>query len=129
VVKADKQDTPYSVHFSTRTNNGEPILAPGENDRPEEIGVPSLNGTTLPYWLKIVRNGDLLIGYASEDGENWTEAGRKEIKMGEDVYIGFAVDGAKNTSQIVNYNTATFSNISLIGDISQKNKHKTDLNK
>jgi hypothetical protein len=123
VVKADKQDTPYSVHFSTRTNNGESILAPGENDRPEEIGVPSLKGTTLPYWLKIVRHGDLLIGYASEDGENWTEVGRKEIKMGEDVYIGFAVDGAKNTSQIANYNTATFSNISLIGDISQKNKN------
>ncbi|WP_307847627.1 Ig-like domain-containing protein [Metabacillus bambusae] len=122
VVKADKQDTPYSVHFSTRTNNGEPILAPGENDRPEEIGVPSLNGTTLPYWLKIVRNGDLLIGYASEDGENWTEVGRKEIKMGEGVYIGFAVDGAKNTSEIANYNTATFSNISLIGDISQIGK-------
>ncbi|MGM7722759.1 Ig-like domain-containing protein [Metabacillus sp. Hm71] len=117
VVKADKQDTPYSVHFSTRTKEGEAILAPGEHDRPEEIGIPSLKGTTLPYWLKITRKGDVLTGYASEDGENWIEVGSKEIKMGEKVYIGFAVDAAKNTSAINHYNTAVFSAISLIGDI------------
>ncbi|WP_231597482.1 Ig-like domain-containing protein [Bacillus sp. SA1-12] len=117
VVKADQQDTPYSVHFSTRTKEGEAILAPGEYDRPEEIGVPSIKGTTLPFWLKITRKGDVLTGYASEDGENWTEVGRKEIKMGEKIYIGFAVDAAKNTSDFNHYNTAMFSAISLIGDI------------
>lgn len=116
VVKADKQDTPYSVHFSTRASKGEPILALGENDRPEDYGVPTLKATTLPYWLKIARKGDTITGYASQDGMNWTEVGQKTIKMNETVFIGFAVDGAQNTSQIHNYNTATFSNLSLVGE-------------
>ncbi|WP_299093629.1 hypothetical protein [uncultured Metabacillus sp.] len=67
--------------------------------------------------MKITRKGDVLTGYDSEDGENWIEVGSKEIKMGEKVYIGFAVDAAKNTSAINHYNTAVFSAISLIGDI------------
>ncbi len=113
VVKADKQDTPYSVHFSSRKEKGETIVAPGENDRPEEIGVPSLNGTTLPYWLKLVRSGDYIIGYASADGKAWTEVGKAEIRIGDEAYIGFAVDGAKNTSKLISYNTAIFSNVSL----------------
>ncbi|MDQ0232014.1 hypothetical protein J2S19_003299 [Metabacillus malikii] len=114
VVKADKQDTPYSVHFSTRKHSGEPIVAPGENDRPEDIGVPSIKGTTLPYWLKIARQGDIVSGYASVDGMTWTEVGQIELKMKGDIYVGFAVDGAKNSSKLSHYNTATFSNISLI---------------
>lgn len=116
VVKADKQDTPYSVHFSTRTSKGEPILALGENDRPEDYGVPTLKATTIPYWLKIARKGDTITGYASPDGINWTEVGQKTIKMSETVYIGFAVDAAQNTSHIHNYNTATFSNLALLGE-------------
>lgn len=113
VVKADKQATPYSVHFSARTKEGEAILAPGENDRPEDIGVPSIKGTTLPYWLKISKTGSTITGYASEDGKTWTEVGSKEIKVGKEIYIGFAVDGAKNTSQLNHYNTALFTHISL----------------
>ncbi|WP_161406411.1 Ig-like domain-containing protein [Paenibacillus silvestris] len=116
VVKADKQNTPYSVHFSTRTSHGEPILALGENDRPEDYGVPTLKGTTLPFWLKIARKGDTITGYASQDGINWTAVGQKTIPMNETVFIGFAVDAAQNTSRIHNYNTATFSNIALVGE-------------
>lgn len=113
VVKADKQDTLYAVHFSTRAKKGENILAPMEYDRPQEKGVPTLPGRDIPYWLKIERKGEILTGYASEDGINWTEVGNIKISMKKKVYIGFAVDAAKDTSQLVNYNTAEFSNISL----------------
>lgn len=118
IVKADKQATPYSVHFSTRQEKGMQMLAPGSYDRPEEIGVPSLNGTTLPYWLKIARVDNTITGYASKDGEEWIEVGRQYIQMQDRVYVGFAVDAAKNSSQTVNYNTASFSNISLNGELS-----------
>lgn len=126
VVKADKQETPYSVHFSTRAMKGEPILALGENDRPEDYGVPTLKGTTLPYWLKIARKGDTITGYASQDGTNWTEVGHKTIEMNETVFIGFAVDAAQNTSHIHNYNTATFSNLALTGEVVDNKKGKKD---
>ncbi len=117
VIKADRQDTLYAIHFSSRDTKGESIVAPGENDRPEENGVPSLLNTTIPYWLKIEREGNEFIGYASANGNEWIEVGRKEIDMKKKVYIGFAVDGAKNPNDLVHYTTATFSNIQLEGNI------------
>ncbi|UOQ46625.1 Ig-like domain-containing protein [Gracilibacillus caseinilyticus] len=113
VVKADRQDTLFAVHFSSRSEKGGTIVAPGEHDRPEENGVPSLLNTSIPYWLKIERVGDSLTGYASADGENWVEVGSKEINMKKKVYIGFAVDGAKNPNELIHYTTATFSDITL----------------
>ncbi|WP_228275618.1 Ig-like domain-containing protein [Gracilibacillus oryzae] len=113
VIKADKQDSLYAVHFSYREVNGIDIVAPGKNDRPEENGVPALLNTNIPYWLKIERSGDQLIGYASEDGEEWTEVGRREISMSDEVYIGFAVDGAKESNELIHYTTAEFSQIKM----------------
>ncbi|MFN0222297.1 MULTISPECIES: Ig-like domain-containing protein [Paenibacillus] len=119
VVKAD-EGTPFAVFFSTRTQKGEPIAAPGENDFPEDHGLPALKGTAVPYWMKIVRSGDTITGYASPDGVQWTEVGASRIPMGRTVYVGFAVDAAKNSSRIVNYNTAAFSHITLEGDTGRK---------
>ncbi|WP_426445496.1 Ig-like domain-containing protein [Paenibacillus sp. S-38] len=114
VVKAD-EGTPYGVFFSTRTKKGEPIAAPGVTDFPEDAGLPALKGTTIPYWLKIVRSGDTLTGYASPDGTQWTEVGSASIPMGEKVYVGFAVDAAQNAADFLNYNTARFSQIAFEG--------------
>ncbi|WP_100404700.1 Ig-like domain-containing protein [Bacillus solitudinis] len=117
LVKAGRNIAPYAVHFSARKSEGEEMIAPGEHDQPEDIGVPLIRDIDLPVWLKIVRNGHTVIGYLSKDGKIWEEVGRKELTLNKQVYIGIAVDGAKDTSQIVNYNTATFSGISLKGQI------------
>ncbi len=113
VVKADRQDTLYAIHFSSRDEKGADIIAPGEDDRPEENGVPSLLNTDIPYWLKIEREGNLMTGYASEDGENWVEVGQQQINMSDNIYIGFAVDGSQNPNQLIHYTTATFTDIEL----------------
>ncbi|AFC30874.1 hypothetical protein PM3016_4092 [Paenibacillus mucilaginosus 3016] len=119
VVKAD-EGSPYGVFFSSRLKQGETIAAPGETDFPEDAGLPALKGTTIPYWLKIERKGEVLTGYASADGVQWTEVGSADIPMSEKLYIGFAVDAAKNSSDIVNYNTARFSGITLEGNTETK---------
>lgn len=116
VVKADRQDTLYAIHFSSRDEKGADIIAPGEHDRPEENGVPSLLNTDIPYWLKIEREGNQMTGYASEDGENWVEVGQQQINMSDNIYIGFAVDGSQNPNQLIHYTTANFTNIQLETD-------------
>ncbi len=113
VVKADRQDTLYAIHFSSREEKGADIIAPGEHDRPEENGVPSLLNTEIPYWLKVEREGNQITGYASEDGESWVEVGQQEINMSDKIYIGFAVDGSQNPNQLIHYTTATFTDIQL----------------
>src|SRR5699024_978515 len=38
--------------------------------------------------------------------------GTKEVELEDDVYVGLAVDAAKNSNNIDNYDTAVFSDVS-----------------
>ena len=70
------------------------------------------NGLTTPCWLKLVRTGDKLKGYSSDDGINWTKIGTVTISMSSGVYVGLCV-----TSH--NYgvlSTAKFENVSVTTD-------------
>jgi regulation of enolase protein 1 (concanavalin A-like superfamily) len=53
---------------------------------------------SVPYWVRLVRAGDVFTGYASPDGVNWTQVGSVTIPMASSVYIGLPVtshaDGA-----------------------------------
>ena len=42
----------------------------------------------MPQWLRIVRAGDVFMGYSSVDGTNWTQVGSETISMGQDIYVG-----------------------------------------
>lgn len=67
------------------------------------------NGT----WFKLVRRGNTFTGYSSADGVSWTKVGSKNIDMGQDIYVGFAVDANKAANQLNNLSTAKFSNIKI----------------
>src|SRR5574344_465722 len=67
----------------------------------EEIGV----------YVKLERKGDTFTASYSDNGKKWTVVGKRTIKMGQDVYAGFAVDGNKAANKIDNLNTAKFSDI------------------
>jgi regulation of enolase protein 1 (concanavalin A-like superfamily) len=54
-------------------------------------------GIVAPEWVKIVRAGNVLSGYQSSDGVNWTSTGMATIPMGTSVSIGLAVTSHDNT--------------------------------
>lgn len=110
IIKADRMEseTPYSIHLSTRQSNGLDIDTLNDANYPDEH-LPSILSTDFPYWLKLVREGNTVTAYASADGSEWVKVGTKEMELEDIVYIGFAIDAAKDSSDIDNYNRAVFS--------------------
>jgi hypothetical protein len=55
-----------------------------------------------PYWVKLVRSGSTLTGYASADGADWTSVGSTTISLPSSIFVGLALsshsDGVINTS-------------------------------
>jgi hypothetical protein len=48
-------------------------------------------GIAAPYWVKLVRAGDVLTGYSSPDGVAWLQVGSQTIDMNTTVHAGLAV--------------------------------------
>ncbi len=68
-----------------------------------------------PYWVKIVRKGDIFTGFVSADGKAWTEIKNTEVKivMKDPVFIGLVV-----TSHVAGtVRTWTFDNVSTTGNV------------
>jgi len=71
------------------------------------------NGITdLPRWIRITRQGDVIRGYYSADGVNWSQRGTVTLTgLASSVYIGLAltshVDGVIATAQIDNVQVIT----------------------
>jgi len=64
-----------------------------------------------PYWVRLVRQGNLFSAYASSDGSNWTLVGTETIAMASDVYIGLAAT-SHNDGAVA---TAIFRGVSVTG--------------
>jgi len=48
-----------------------------------------------PYWVRLARHGDVLTGYSSADGTNWTWVGTQECpSMATNAYVGLVVSSA-----------------------------------
>lgn len=69
---------------------------------------------TAPYWVRITRTGNTIVGQRSADNLNWSTVSTQTISMASQVYIGLAVTSRNNThyNQV---NDATFSNVSTTG--------------
>jgi regulation of enolase protein 1 (concanavalin A-like superfamily) len=87
------------------------ILMTGRTSTGANSSYQSLTGPlTLPYWLKLVRSGNVFSMYESSEGVNWVQLGASQtVSMAQNVYIGLAVSN-RNTSALA---TATFDNVSL----------------
>ena len=67
----------------------------------------SLAVGNYPYWVRLVRSGNVFTAYASADGVNWNQAGTgTTLTMGTNAYIGLA--STNGTLE-----TATFDNVSV----------------
>ncbi len=67
--------------------------------------------TKTPPWLRIVREGNVINGYISEDGTNFRNVGNVNMSMPDVVHIGLAV-----TSNSKQATTAVFDHITLQGN-------------
>jgi hypothetical protein len=77
-----------------------------------EGGGTSWNQTTglvAPYWVKLVRSGNILTGYYSPDGTNWTQQGIATNSMLSTLYAGLAQTSHNSSSP----GTAVFDNVSV----------------
>jgi hypothetical protein len=71
----------------------------------------NLAGSPAPYWVKLVKVGNVYTGYRSPDGVNWTQVGTPTtVTMGSsNIYVGLALT-SHNNAQL---NTAVFDNASV----------------
>jgi hypothetical protein len=72
-------------------------------------GVNSPN-IPAPYWVKLVRLGDVFTSFISPDGSTWTQTQSSTIPMNQDIYVGFALSANGHGWYM---DAATFTNISL----------------
>jgi concanavalin A-like lectin/glucanase superfamily protein/F5/8 type C domain-containing protein len=67
-----------------------------------------------PYWVRVTREGNTLLGYTSPDGETWTQRGETvTLAMADPVLIGLALT-SHNTAAVT---SAAFSNVSFTGNV------------
>src|SRR5579859_5868778 len=67
-------------------------------------------GMSVPYWVELVRSGNLISALISSDGVHWTQVGTSQtITMAQNVDIGFGVSSGSTTA----LGTATFDNVSV----------------
>jgi regulation of enolase protein 1 (concanavalin A-like superfamily) len=64
---------------------------------------------TAPYWVRIVRAGQLFTSYVSPDGASWQLVGSETITMGASVQVGLAVTSHNASSSAM----ATFTNVTV----------------
>lgn len=66
-------------------------------------------GLTFPYWVKLVRTGDLFTGYISVDGMIWVQVGQTTVPMTQTIYIGLC--SVSNYGHGFFMQTSTFDNV------------------
>jgi len=64
-------------------------------------------GSTAPYYVKIVREGNTVTGFTSSNGTTWTEVGSATLSLSSTVQIGLAVS-SHDTTKLA---TATFDHV------------------
>ncbi len=66
-----------------------------------------------PYWVRLVRSGPSIKGYASADGVTWTLRGETIQSLPQNVLIGIALVSHDNAVM----NTSTFDNVAIVPDV------------
>jgi regulation of enolase protein 1 (concanavalin A-like superfamily) len=67
-----------------------------------------------PYWVRLVRTGNVFRAYFSTDGSTWINGGSTTITMSHTIYVGLATT-SQNQSALT---TAKFSNVSVVASTS-----------
>ncbi len=62
-----------------------------------------------PYWVRMVRAGNVFSAYYSADGSTWTSLGSETMTMATQAYVGLAVSSHNNGT----LSTAVFDNVTV----------------
>jgi hypothetical protein len=105
---------------STNANSANVMIAvtPGNGVtwqyRTNTAGTTRVNNTpslSAPYWVKLVRSGNIFTGYRSPDGTSWTQQGTVTNALASSAYIGLALTSHDSSSLCA----ATFDNVTAPG--------------
>jgi RHS repeat-associated protein len=95
-----------SMYFYDRATTGAGSSYQSFTQNPN---LPTIS-TALPFWLKLVRSGNVFSAYIATDGVNWMQVGTSvAINMAQNVYIGLAISSGSTG----NLYTGTFDNVSV----------------
>lgn len=64
---------------------------------------------TFPYWVRLVRKGNLIEGYVSSNGSQWNLVQSQTVVMSENVFVGLATTSHDDTK----ITTAGFENVTI----------------
>jgi regulation of enolase protein 1 (concanavalin A-like superfamily) len=78
---------------------------------------------TPPAWVRLVRQGTVVRGFASADGAAWTSLGSATVSLGDTVYVGLAVTSRHARTRT----TAVASNVTLASIGLPPGLHSTDI--
>lgn len=66
------------------------------------------SGTLPALWVRLVRKGNIITAFRSNDGSRWTSVSRTNLSLGASSYVGLAVYGGSN-----GLSTGVFENITI----------------
>lgn len=73
-------------------------------------GVSDNYGLVAPYWVRLVRTGNMFTSFVSPDGVNWTASGTTTVAMNANVYVGLVVCSVNDgTLCQANFDNVSFS--------------------
>lgn len=76
--------------------------------------VTEVNGSSisLPYWLKLTRQGNTFTSYTSLDGNVWIQGTSVTVNMASQVFVGLAA----SSGQLGQISTLTFDNLNVLSN-------------
>ena len=111
--------SPHTSMLGTVGNGWVSEIRPSSDGWTNESSGP---GGATPGWVRVVRTGDLLQAYHSDDGSTWSLVGSESIAMPAAVYVGLAVSGHDADGGTA---TATFRNVEIRAASSEQNQPPT----
>ena len=67
-------------------------------------------GIAAPVWVRLVRTGNTITAFTSNDRTQWTPRGTATVPFSAEIYVGLAVTSHQNTT----LNTAVFEQVSVL---------------
>jgi regulation of enolase protein 1 (concanavalin A-like superfamily) len=89
--------------------DGTQLLARIETAGKTSAAHTGLDKGKLPYWVKLVREGEKFSGYESPDGQKWNLIGATNIVMRQQLYVGLVTSSHQKTILC----TATLDKVSV----------------